>query len=661
MILKELLKLPEKELQELFLRYQAILAAVPDIIMEVDAGKVYTWANQAGFDFFGEDVLGKKASHYFEGEQSTYERVQPLFNGDENVIYIESRQRRRDGEKRLLAWWCRVLKDANGDVKGAISTARDITEQTLSEEQIQQQNQLFQSTIEAIPHPFYVIDAMTYKIVVANSATAVFGDISKDSTCYALTHNCDKPCRGMEHMCPLEIVKKSRKPVTLEHIHYDRDGRSRCIELNGYPIFDSDGKVIQMIEYGLDITERKRVEEKLRESEERFRSVLQSAHDAIISIDSRGMITFWNKKAEAMFGHSVREAIGKPVSIIIPERFRDKHQKGMERVVSTGQSKIIGKTVELEGLKRDGDEFPLELSLAKWETREGIFFSGILRDISERKRAEAELLQINERMRSNLEAAAQVQESLLPKACMEIQGVRYASVFRPCEELGGDIFNVFQLDETHMGIYILDVSGHGVPAAMLSVTLSHLMSPQPGQSSILKQRTGRSPEYRLVGPAEVAGQLNRQFPMDPVKLQYFTLVYGILDMETNEFRYVVAGHPGPIHLLRGSGTAVLDFSGVPIGTFEDADYTEYTVTLKSGDRLYFYSDGITEATNASDELFGSKRLINVLEESRDKPLLDGVSAVVKNVEEWCSCAKLDDDLSILAIEIAEHDTPGDQG
>jgi len=118
----------EDRLRALSSRYEAILSAVPDIIVEVDSHKIVTWTNQAGREFFGDDVLGKAASHYFVGEQDTYARVQPLFNGDESVFYVESWQRRRDGQKRLLGWWCRVLKDAAGNVVGALSTARDITD-----------------------------------------------------------------------------------------------------------------------------------------------------------------------------------------------------------------------------------------------------------------------------------------------------------------------------------------------------------------------------------------------------------------------------------------------------------------------------------------------------------------------------------------------------
>ncbi len=104
--------------------------------MEVDAGKVYTWANRAGLDFFGEACIGREAGHYFVGEQNVYEVVAPLFSGDESVIYVESWQRRQDGETRLLAWWCRVLKDAEGNATGAISSARDITEARKQEESL---------------------------------------------------------------------------------------------------------------------------------------------------------------------------------------------------------------------------------------------------------------------------------------------------------------------------------------------------------------------------------------------------------------------------------------------------------------------------------------------------------------------------------------------
>jgi PAS domain S-box-containing protein len=135
-------KQAEEALYKLSSRNEAILASIPDIIMEVDRNRVYTWANKAGYEFFGNDVLGKEAAFYFEGEQATYDIVKPLFDGADAVIYVESWQRRKDGAKRLLAWWCKMLKDDSGNVAGALSTARDITDINQAEAALRQSHKL---------------------------------------------------------------------------------------------------------------------------------------------------------------------------------------------------------------------------------------------------------------------------------------------------------------------------------------------------------------------------------------------------------------------------------------------------------------------------------------------------------------------------------------
>ncbi len=134
--------------------------------------------------------------------------------------------------------------------------------------------------------------------------------------------------------------------------------------------------------------------ESLRTSERRFRSVVETANDAIISADRRGNIVFWNSAAEILFGYSGDEIVNKPLALIMPKKFRGAHRRGLKRVVSTGESNIIGKTVEMTGLRKGGSEFPIELSLASWGTKEGIFFTGIVRDITERKRAEATIKEL---------------------------------------------------------------------------------------------------------------------------------------------------------------------------------------------------------------------------------------------------------------------------
>jgi PAS domain S-box-containing protein len=142
----------------------------------------------------------------------------------------------------------------------------------------------------------------------------------------------------------------------------------------------------------------------LKNNEEKFRSVAQTASDAIISSDSNGNIIFWNSGAETIFGYMAEEVTGKSFAFIVPERFKEYHQKGMNRAISKGKLTTSGKRLEMTGMRKDGSEFPLELSVARWETKEGIFFTTIIRDTTERKQTEEERERLIEELeRSNVE------------------------------------------------------------------------------------------------------------------------------------------------------------------------------------------------------------------------------------------------------------------
>lgn len=155
-----------------------------------------------------------------------------------------------------------------------------------------------------------------------------------------------------------------------------------------------------------DISARKQADAAVQASEQRFRSIAESANDAIISADSHGLIVSWNKTAEQIFGYAADEVLHKPLTVIIPERFRELHDQGIARVVAGGPHHVIGKTVELAGLHKDGQEIPIELSLSTWEIADERFFCGIIRDISARKQADAMVRASEERFRSIAESAS---------------------------------------------------------------------------------------------------------------------------------------------------------------------------------------------------------------------------------------------------------------
>lgn len=164
----------------------------------------------------------------------------------------------------------------------------------------------------------------------------------------------------------------------------------------------------------------KRADRALRESELRFRSVTQSATEAIIVADNLGKMIVWNRAAQNMFGYPEAEVLSKPVSLLMPARYRDTHSKGLERLGATGESSMIGKTIELYGLRKNGEEFPLELSITAWQSGLGPFYGAIIRDVTKRKQQEEELRKsyaelethVRERTKELSEANAQLMQEI---------------------------------------------------------------------------------------------------------------------------------------------------------------------------------------------------------------------------------------------------------
>jgi len=255
----------EEALLSLSARQEALLSAIPDIIMEVDNNKVYTWANQPGIEFFGEDVIGKEAAYYFEGEQETYNQVKPVFNGNESIIYVESWQRRKDGEKRLLAWWCRALKDDDGNVTGALSTARDLTAYKRAEEEVARTAQEWQTTFDSTNNAIWILDK-DQRVLRSNKIAERFfhrpcGEfIGKH--CWEIVHGTEQPIPE----CPLLRARKS-----LSRERMELQVGEVWFEIIVDPILDADGRYAGAVHVVSDITDRKRAEEQLNEQLEELR------------------------------------------------------------------------------------------------------------------------------------------------------------------------------------------------------------------------------------------------------------------------------------------------------------------------------------------------------------------------------------------------------
>jgi serine/threonine protein kinase/serine phosphatase RsbU (regulator of sigma subunit) len=264
-----------------------------------------------------------------------------------------------------------------------------------------------------------------------------------------------------------------------------------------------------------------------------------------------------------------------------------------------------------------------------------------------------ELNESNRRLRHSLDAAAEVQQSFLPESKPEMSGFDFSWDHKASVELGGDMLNLVWLDPTHLGLYVLDVNGEGVPAALMATTLSRLMSPPTNENSVLVDRQSDPDSPRILSPAEVARKLNRQFATDSGTKIFFTLVYGILDCESREFCFTSAGHPPVLLQHRDQPPTMIDIAGFPIGlTSESEEFEEQTLKLNSGDRVMMYSDGLPDAMDRHGEVFGAARILEVMDQSRGSALAELTGAVMNALSDWRDGAEFRDDVSVLCFEVA---------
>jgi sigma-B regulation protein RsbU (phosphoserine phosphatase) len=248
----------------------------------------------------------------------------------------------------------------------------------------------------------------------------------------------------------------------------------------------------------------------------------------------------------------------------------------------------------------------------------------------------------NNALQGGLRAASRVQSAMLSATNPGDASARFAWRCIPCEQLGGDLVNVLRLSEGLHAVYVLDASGHGLPAALLAVAAGYFLSAFSGAQAGRARSEARS-------PAAVIGEFNRVLNTMAPPGAFVTVLAGVLDAQRGTFTFASAGHPGPLRLRPGMDPEYVDRAGIPAGLGEDA-YDDHVLTLQRGERLLLYSDGVYEQANPVGERFGRDRLLNEAS-ARQR---DGGEALlehlVRTVEEWRGSRPTEDDLSLLAID-----------
>jgi PAS domain S-box-containing protein len=380
---------------------------------------------------------------------------------------------------------------------------------------------------------------------------------------------------------------------------------------------------------------------KLSAAKEYIDKVISSMADALLVTNADGMIKTVNEAVTALFEYEEDELLNNSINLLLGDEFTN-HQN------LSGHNLILGNNFsdsEINCLTKTGKEIPVAFSCATIKTdvkEEGFVY--VLRDITERKQAQSALEYQNEMLQTELNEAARYVFSLLPsplKGDISIQ-----QQFVPSLQLGGDAFDYYWLDEDHLVIYLLDVAGHGVKSALLSVSVLNL----------LRTQSLFNTDFRH--PKMVLGELNRVFQMNDMGDDYFTMWYGVFNRKTRQLTYGCAGHPPAILIAKnsnnnGAKTSVSKLSSmsIPIGMIPNFEYEQSTCEIKDSSTLYIFSDGIYEIHQDNGNVWGLQAFVDYLTNFHNQNSVTHLDNILQQIQHLHNKTSLNDDVSLLQIEL----------
>jgi PAS domain S-box-containing protein len=369
-----------------------IMTSMTDSLIVVGPESRIRNANRAARELLGyapEELIGMPAGKIFSGEEFKESLIDLPTSGP--VREVERHVLSKDGRSIPISFSASAMRDSEGKVEGIVCVAQDTTERKQAEAALR--------------------EAREHLNAVINSAPIVLFALDKDGV-FTLSEGKALEALGRR---PGQIVGQSifdvhrDVPVILSNVRRALSGEAcgAVVEVAGSvfdaryePIYDRGGSVVGVVGAGYDITERQRAEEELSKSRDQLDAVLNTVGEGIVTVDSEGVIVMINREVQSIWGYRADELIGENLQILMPEQYREDYTAGLKRYRETGVSKILGKRLELEGLKKDGSTFPLELNIKETKIGENFFFTAAVSDITERKRAEEELSQKHELLQS---------------------------------------------------------------------------------------------------------------------------------------------------------------------------------------------------------------------------------------------------------------------
>jgi PAS domain S-box-containing protein len=371
---------------------------------------VWSWNPSSG-DMFGSEefyrIFGIGADKVKLTREVFLQRIHPedlpRYESEINTAFAERRNWELDyrivlpdASVKYLHAIGKPIFDKSGDILEFVGTTLDITERKRAEQELRQAEERIRAILEYSPNWIFLKDTEGRYLLVNREIERVFG-ISQEQITGKTDSEIFPPEQAAEYRANDLEVLRAGVPMEFEEIAVQEDGPHTSI-VHKFPLYDARGDIYATGGIATDITERKRLEEARQHSEEQYRTVVETAPDGVVSIDEDSQILFVNPAAIRIFGYEASELIGRPLTMLMPEFLREVHRVGLKRYLATGQRHINWQGTELMGLRKNAEEFPVEVSFGEVIRGRRRIFTGFIRDIKDRKQAEEELRKLSGRL-----------------------------------------------------------------------------------------------------------------------------------------------------------------------------------------------------------------------------------------------------------------------
>jgi len=627
-----------------------IIDTMAEFLVIMDRRGTITKVNVATVQVFGweaAELTGKSAEMLFGRE-----RLQDVLLSNPGDIFesgflsrLDGEYTVRDGQLRYLGISVTYIWDEGMNIEGVVCAGRDITHQKQMETALIEARDNYENLFNSAPVP--IVIARGKRLVYFNPEVERLLDYSAEELA-------EKALEDLVHPNDLQGVLRSQKTLenggSLEGTNalrlITRKGKVRWTELQITPLRWQDEPAV--LSFIVDTTERRIMLQALRESEEKFRELVQSLNVIIMKADPQFRFTFINRFGQEFFGFSESELLGRSIiGTITPE------QESTGRDLAELVKKICEHPEgyhfnENENICRDGSRKWVMWSNYPVYSKQGelVEFMSTGYDVTERRKAEAVIREQQVKLEKahrqtlvELEQARLAQLAALPGSLPEVPGVALAVKYSPMTQIGGDFYDLFLDAGKRLGILVGDVTGHGIPAALLSfmflASFKNNSSLQASPDSII----ARSNHF-------LCGKL------PPGK--YATVYYCVYDPENRVLHYSSAGHP-PGFLLRNGmdKPQLLQTSGTVVGMFEKPvmPFQSRSVSLQPGDKIIIYTDGVMEVSDAEGRMMNPDAFELYLASRKTMP----IGPLLEEIHAHCSAFSgpggFNDDVTIIGMEV----------